>query len=310
MEINEPKNKFMPRLQIQSLSCGYKNERGYTEILKDINFYINKGEIVGLIGEIGSGKTTLLRAITGEILRSGGDIFYEGKSIFSKENYLNFRKKRIYVRQDAMDILKPRYSVEFQIKKLFKGGKYDRSNVERIFNNLGLSMDIMNMLPVQLSDGTRHRVLIAMALLIKPEILLLDEPTTGLDTYAIRGLLELLKEMAVSTSIIMINSDIIPVFQICDRIYVMKSGVIIEDGIWRDILHKPHHPYVKEIITSVPSISNRNKEYIDVDNKMEGGCVFLKKCRHMKEICKSDVPYIMDRDHGYRCLRYPEWYND
>lgn len=299
-----------PLLEINNLSCGYKTRDKYIEVVNGINFRLNRGEIVGILGEIGSGKTTLVRAIEGKIFRSQGDILFNGESIFSGRNFFKFRKKRVVVRQDSMNTLRPRYSVEFQIRKLFKGGKYRIEDVKRAFDHLNLDMDIMNMLPVQLSDGTRHRVLIGMATLIRPEILIVDEPTAGLDTMAIKGMLQLFREISDTTSIIMISSDIIPVFQLCDRIYVMKGGYLIEDGKWSDLLEQPHHPYVKDLIDSVPSIKNRNKYVKENYNGVVTGCIYSDRCRYVSEKCNGNIPYLFDGDHGYRCIKYPEWQSD
>ncbi|SMD30341.1 oligopeptide/dipeptide ABC transporter ATP-binding protein [Picrophilus oshimae] len=297
-------------LTVKNLGSGYKTTDGYIKILNDINFYLNKNEIVGIIGEIGSGKTTLLRAIRGDLYIDSGDILYNGESIFSREVYKRYREKVIYARQDSLNILKPGYSVDFQIKKLFGHGKYDLNYVKRIFDYLDLPMETLNNIPSRLSDGTRHRVVIAMSLMIRPEILLLDEPFTGLDIDAITGLLKLLKEIKDYTSIIIVSSDVVPLFRICDRIYAMRNGMILEDGKWSEILYKPHHPYVYDIINAIPSFENRNREFTFTNNMVNNGCVYIKRCRFMNESCKSEILYRYDNDHGYRCIRYPDWYND
>ncbi|MCL4345129.1 MAG: ATP-binding cassette domain-containing protein [Candidatus Thermoplasmatota archaeon] len=310
MQSNHDSRDIRPKLEIRDLSCGYRNRDNYREILRNVDFHVNKGEMVGVIGEIGSGKTTMIRAIEGKIYRSSGDILYDGESIFSGKNFFKFRKRRVVVRQDSLNALRPRYSVEFQMRKLFRGGKLDMEDVERSFRYLGLSMDIMEKLPVQLSDGTRHRVLIAMASIVKPDILIVDEPTAGLDTLGIKGMLRLFREMSSSTSIIIVSSDIIPVFQACDRIYVMRNGQILEDGKWHDLLEKPHHPYLKDLMNSVPSVKNRDRECREVNNENTGGCVYSGKCRYVNEKCSHEIPYMTDGDHGYRCINYPEWYSD
>ncbi len=297
-------------LQISNLSAGYKNREGYVEKIKDINIRIGEGEIVGIIGESGSGKTTLARALAGELFRSYGDIYYDGESIFSKKNYFEFKKRRVYVRQESLNILRPKYSVEFQFKKLFKGGKYDSEKLRRIFAYLDLDMDIIKELPEKLSDGTKHRVVLAMACLVEPEILILDEPTTGLDFESSLGLLKLLKEMKEHTSTLFLSNDVIPVFQICDRIYVMDNGMIVEDGVWDEILEKPHHPHTYDLVNYIPEFNNRNKKFVRTYNEVSGGCPSSKTCLHMREVCKNEIDYSMDGDHSYRCIRYPGWLND
>ena len=297
-------------LQISNLSSGYGDKSGYTEVLKNFDLLLEDGEIAGIVGESGSGKTTLLRTIMGELYRSDGDILHNGRSIFSRELYSEFKSKRILVRQDSLNILKPKYSVEFQLKKLYKGGKYLREDVDWAFMHLNLSQDVLEKLPAQLSDGTRHRVVLAMAAIMKPEILLLDEPTTGLDSSSILGFLNLLRDLSKSTSIIFVSSDVVPVFQVCHRIYVMKNGMLLEDGNWENLINRPYHPYTMDLVRYVPSMENRNLKYNPTDNGEDSECVFFRNCDHISDQCRTIIPYKKNGDHGYRCIRYPEWTHD
>ncbi|MGP6220450.1 ATP-binding cassette domain-containing protein [Caldiplasma sukawensis] len=297
-------------LHISKLFSGYRNGKEYIEILKNVEINAKRGEIIGITGRSGSGKTTLLRVIMGELYRSDGDILFDGESIFSKDNYFEFRKKRILVRQESFDMLRPRYSIDFQIRKMFKNGEYPLEKLKEIFQSLNIDEDVLHMLPVQLSDGNKQRVLIAMALLADPEILLMDEPTSGLDAMAIIGLLKLLKERRNGRFTIMISNDIIPLFQICDRIYIMENGRVIEDGPWDRILEKPAHPLTAEIITHIPVYENRNNKLHYERREGSYPCIYGNMCTHMGDECMGNIEYKREGEHGYLCNRYPDWYGD
>lgn len=297
-------------LQIINLSSGYKKGNEYEEILKHVEINVSRGEIIGITGRSGSGKTTLLRVINGELYRSHGDILFNGESIFSRDNYFKFRKKRILVRQESFDMLRPRYSIEFQIRKMFKKKEYPIDKLRTIFQALNIDEEVLGKLPVQLSDGNKQRVLIAMALLLDPEILLMDEPTSGLDVEAISGLLKMLKERRDNRFTIMVSNDIIPLFQICDRIYIMEYGTVIEDGPWDSILEKPAHPLTAEIINHLPVYENRNKKIHYERREGSYPCIYGNLCTHLGDKCLQTIEYKREGRHGYRCNRYPEWYGD
>ncbi|WP_287950471.1 ATP-binding cassette domain-containing protein [Acidiplasma sp.] len=297
-------------LIIKNLSSGYYQDKKYHEVIKDINLTVGENEIIGILGPNGSGKTTLLRAIMGEIYSSSGDIIYNGQSIFEKGNYSEFRNNAIYVKQDSFNSLKPLKSINFQIGKLYDWKSFDENYVKSLFSELSLDPAILQMKALQLSDGMRHRVVIAMALLKEPKILMLDEPTTGLDSISTYKLLKILKEIKKKTSIIISSNDVNALFEIADRIYIMYDGMVIEDANFNDLLKCRFHPYTDMILKYVPLYSNKNLVYTPVKNNRHGGCVFINSCPYINNECENDIPYKNINGHGYRCIRYPGWKDD
>jgi oligopeptide/dipeptide ABC transporter ATP-binding protein len=297
-------------LQVNNLHSGYYSDKKYTEILKNINMHVADHEIVGVLGANGSGKTTLMKSIMGDIYASEGDVLYNGKSIYRKENYGKYRHVAIYVKQDSFNSLKPLKTVNFQIGKLYDWKSFDKEYVRLLFKELNLDPEIFNMKAIQLSDGMRHRVVIAMALLTNPELLVLDEPTTGLDSISTYNLLIMLKTIKKKASVLFSSNDVNALFQVCDRVYILYGGEIIEDGEYSSILDGPFHPYTDTLLKYVPLYSNRNREYIEINNKKYGGCVFINNCRYWTKECESQIEYRTINNHGVRCINYPGWKND
>jgi|GEM_PF-513236 len=297
-------------LHVKNLYSGYYNNKKYTQILKNINLNVENNEIVGVLGANGSGKTTLMKSIIGDIYASDGNVLYNGKSIYLKENYSKFRRVAIYVKQDSFNSLKPLKTVNFQIGKLYDWKSFDKEHVKTLFMELNLDPEIFNMKATQLSDGMRHRVVIAMALLTNPELLILDEPTTGLDSISTYNFLSLLKNIKQKTSILFSSNDVNALFQVCDRVYVLYGGEIIENGEYSDILAQPFHPYTDMLLKYVPLYSNINRKYTEVNNNKHKGCVFINNCPYQNIRCESEIEYRTVDNHGIRCINYPGWKND
>ena len=297
-------------LQVAGLYSGYYHNREYTEILRNINMHVDENEIVGILGPNGSGKSTLIKSIIGDIYASRGDVLYNGKSIYSKNNYHEYRNSTIYVKQDSFNSLKPLKTVNFQIGKLYNWKSFDRQYVESIFMELNLEPEILNMKATQLSDGMRHRVVISMALLKNPELLVLDEPTTGLDSISTHNFLSILKDIKKHSSVLISSNDVNALFEICDRVYILYGGQIIEYGKYSGILESRYHPYTEMLFRYIPLYSNRNIEYVAVNNKKYNGCAFINNCPFQYQVCESEITYETINDHGFRCIRYPEWKDD
>jgi peptide/nickel transport system ATP-binding protein len=297
-------------LDVTNLYSGYYDNGKYTEILKDINMNINENEIVGILGPNGSGKTTLLKSIIGDIYTSHGNISYMGNSIYGKNNYRQYRNSIIYVKQDSFNSLKPLKTINFQIGKLYNWKSFDEVKVASIFKDLDLDPEILKMKAMQLSEGMRHRVVIAMALLKDPKLLVLDEPTTGLDSIATYKFLEKLKNIKKHSSILISSNDVNSLFEISDRIYVIYGGQVIENGKYSEILEIPMHPFTDMLLKYVPVYSNRNLNFIPRNNDKNTGCVFIGHCPYIRKLCEAEIEERDFNGHSVRCIRYPEWKND
>jgi oligopeptide/dipeptide ABC transporter, ATP-binding protein, C-terminal domain len=297
-------------LQVRNLYSGYYENKQYTPILNNINMHIGNNEIVGVLGANGSGKSTLIKSLLGEIYASKGDVTYEGESIYKKENYVKFRREAIYVKQESFNSLKPLKTINFQIGKLYDWKPFDEERVKLLFANLNLDPQILKMKAIQLSEGMKHRVVITMALLTDPKLLVLDEPTTGLDSISIYNFLTLLKTIKKKTSVLISSNDVNAIFEICDRIYILYDGEIIEDGLYSDIRDTPYHPYTEMLMRYTPLYSNRNVALVKTHNNKNDGCAFIDNCPHNRVQCETKIEYNTTGTHGYRCIRAKEWKHD
>ncbi|AAT44035.1 ABC transporter ATP-binding protein [Picrophilus oshimae] len=312
-------------LEVKNLNAGYMSEGGYIRVVNDVSFEIKVGEILGIAGESGSGKTTLVSAIYNSLTYPGiiesGTVLFGGKEILkmSREELRQIRGVDItYVPQGSMDSLNPVKTIENQFNDLFisHGGNITREYVINLLNSVGLSESVLSKYPHEISGGMKQRVIIAMALLYRPKLVVMDEPTTGLDVLVQYEILKMIKNMQknLNLSIIIITHDISLLFQIADRIMVLYGGEILEFGNYKDLLSNPKHPYTKLLLDSIPSILRPVDKLATIPGEPMNfisrpeGCVFYPRCPFSKETCSRIHPelYIVDNVE-YRCLRFPEW---
>ena len=257
---------------VKNLSIGFKSQKGKEiSILRNITTNIKKGETVGIVGESGSGKSTLALAMMGYVKH--GLYTMSGECLFNSSNLLNMTnrdlekirgRKIAMIPQNAGQSLTPNLKIGYQIEEALKLhtnlNKEEReSKISDLLNKVRLpSPDIMALrYPHELSGGQQQRVAVAMALAGNPELLLLDEPTTGLDVTTQAHVLELLKDIAkdTGTSMVYVSHDLGAIAQVCDRVIVMYAGEIVLEGPVRKILKEPIHPYTHGLLNSIPKLS-------------------------------------------------------
>jgi peptide/nickel transport system ATP-binding protein len=220
--------------------------------------HIEAGEIVGLVGESGSGKTTLAlaSALLGKI--SAGQIHLSGESIIgiSRSRMRRLRSEIQVVFQDPHGSLDPRQTVRSGISELrsLHPERTDWITDAELLDKVGLIEDLLDHLPHELSGGQAQRVSIARALLLRPSLLVADEPTSALDVSVQAQILNLLLQLRATEQIavLLISHDLSVVRNLCDRVYVMKDGRVVEAGDTEDLLASPSHPYTRELITAIP----------------------------------------------------------
>ncbi|MCL5047655.1 MAG: ABC transporter ATP-binding protein [Firmicutes bacterium] len=321
-------------LSVRDLSVEYRGERT-TKAVKNVNFELRKGEILGIAGESGCGKSTLAYAITnmlkhpayitsGEVLYAQGD---SGNTVdilrLEHEQLRNFRWTEIsMVFQSAMNALNPVTSLKKQFSDIFLAHKPGMTKAERLEKSIrllemvGLNKNIINQFPHELSGGMRQRVVIAMALCYMPNIVIMDEPTTALDVVIQRDILDeiirLQKEL--NFSIIFITHDISLLLEISDRLLIMYAGEIAEQARTEAIVSRALHPYTNGIMLSIPDLYGQRRELRGIPGMPPDlsldipGCPFRPRCSEAFEPCSTWPPpkifVANEPDHFVRCHKY------
>ena len=236
-------------LSVSHVSGGY-HEGGrfrkgtYQEVLHDVTFDVHDGELLGLVGESGTGKSTLSRAILGIIQPDQGSITH-------------YTKRPQMIFQDPYSSLNPAYTVEWIMEEPLRiYGKYDaperKRRVREMLRRVELPEEVLEAKPAELSGGQRQRVSIATALIQRPKFLIADEPVSALDVTIQAQILKLLKTLRdeLDLSYLFISHDLNVVYQLCDRVLVMKSGRIVEQGTVDDIFNHPKEDYTKQLLAA------------------------------------------------------------
>ena len=314
---------------VKNLSIGFRSKKNdEISILRNITTNIKKGETVGIVGESGSGKSTLALAMMGYVKQ--GLYTIKGECLFKSSNLLEMKNKDLeqirgrkiaMIPQNAGQSLTPNLKIGYQIDEALRlhtnFNKFERDKkISELLNKVRLpSPETMAFrYPHELSGGQQQRVAVAMALAGKPDLLLLDEPTTGLDVTTQAHVLELLKFIAkdTGTSMVYVSHDLGAIAQVSDRIIVMYAGEIVLEGPARSILKSPIHPYTYGLLKSIPKLSLSG-----LPDSMPGsqpqpgnigrGCSFYDRCEIAEDKCKKNSPgleYISELQTSVRCFNY------
>ena len=313
-------------LEIRGLKVSYND----IEVVRGIDLCIDKGECVGLVGESGCGKSTIGLSITKLIPREKGrinvgSILLEGKDILSldPDGLRAIRGRKIsYVFQDPFSSLNPVFTIYDQLKEALPGKENTEEVISRILDSVGLSKIVGNkrIYPHELSGGMQQRVMIAMAIASKPDLLVLDEPTTALDVTIQNQILELIMELKnkMKLSILFISHDLKTIFRLSDRVAVMYAGIIIEAGPKENIISQPMHPYTMGLVGSIPSFEHRKERFNAIEGKaplfsdLPKGCKFHPRCKFRIDRCLKEEPHLEETSSVgvSRCIRAKEQFFD
>jgi peptide/nickel transport system ATP-binding protein len=305
-------------IRIKDLVVTYPTERGEIRAVDRVSLTVGKGEILGLIGESGSGKSTLGGALLNHIPPPGritqGEVTVGSTLVtsLSGEALRVFRwKKAAVVFQSAMNALDPVQTVGSQIVETMRQhmeiSKREAMNrAEELLRLVKIDPSLVFAYPHELSGGMRQRVIIAMSLCLNPEIIIADEPTTGLDVVVQSGILQMLKDIRdkLGLTIILISHDISIMGAMCDRIAVMYAGKIIEVGRTSDIINRPSHPYTEALLGTILEIGRSGQAAERIPgappNMMSppGGCRFHPRCRYAFEKCRELEPPLIPYSDG------------
>jgi len=331
MQATEINNKNEPSsvLVIDSLDVQYATENGAVKAVRDVSLKIEEGETVGVAGESGSGKSTLALAIMRYLGQNGGitegDIYFNGQSLLdlSQSELRKFRGNRIsHVAQDPKTSLNPSITVGEQIAETVRIHRNvsKQESMERTYEvlhrvNFPDPQFNSEKHPHELSGGMQQRVLLAIALVSEPELLILDEPTTGLDVTTQAKILDLIENLkeTLDTSVLLITHDLGVIAEIADRVSIMYAGEIMEHGPIDAVFRDPTNPYTQGLLAALPGERSK-KELRPIEGKIPSltdipdGCIFADRCEFAEEACRSDQ--ITDEvvsekgNHQTKCRRW------
>lgn len=319
-------------LEIKDLKLEFKQEKNYIKVLNGISFDLYKGETLGLVGESGCGKSVTSLSIMGLLdvppaRYSQGEIIYKGEDLLKKtEKQMEaIRGNQIaMIFQEPMTSLNPVLTIGSQIEEiLFIHQKPTKKQAkEKAIDMLRQvkiprAEKVYSAYPFELSGGMRQRVMIAIALACMPQILIADEPTTALDVTIQAQILELMIQLKekMDTSILFITHDLGVVAEMCDRVVVMYSGLIVEKSDVVTIFHNPKHPYTRGLLKSIPRLGDSRgilptiKGQVPLPGTVNVGCKFADRCDDVMSICKTEDPELIEvgDDHVCRCWLYTQY---
>lgn len=304
-----------PLLDISHVSLSFDTYRGTLEAVHDITLHVNSGETVGIVGESGCGKSVTSQAVM-KLLPStvthytSGHIYWDGEDIipYTEKQMNRLRGKDMaMVFQDPMTSLNPVFTIGEQIEEGLRLHS-DLTKTERHAKALELLQQVgitspeerLHQYPHELSGGMRQRCLIAMALSCRPRLLFADEPTTALDVTTEAQVLALLCKLQHETgmAMVLISHNLGVIAQICQRVYVMYAGCIVETGSVEDIFYRPAHPYTRGLLESLPDLAQKDKVIVGIDGqapdlfRMPKGCRFFRRCPQAMQICTHALPKL------------------
>ena len=303
-------------LEFKDYSIGFKDDGGNIyNLLDKVTFDIEEGKALGVVGESGCGKSmtslSIMRLLPPNMVHQGGEILYKGEDLLKKteaEIQKTRGKEIAMVFQEPMTSLNPVLTIGFQIGEVLKK-HYPDMNKEQIRKKVIEQLELVGIpspekrleqYPHEFSGGMRQRVMIAMAVVCKPNLLIADEPTTALDVTIQAQVLEIMQRLKDKGSLMLVTHNLGIVSEICDDVVVMYAGRVVERGSTEEIFDNPCHPYTKGLMAAIPSLSVKQEELysipgtVPVAKNFAEGCRFADRCKEIGEACKNSIPPIKE----------------
>lgn len=320
-----------PLLQVKGLkkffpvySGVFRKEIGSVKAVNGIDFTINQGEVLGIVGESGCGKSTAGRAAIRLIEPTSGEIYFEGKDLlnFSHKELKKVRSEIQMVFQDPYASLNPRHTVGDSIGEgaIYHGIINNKNEmagyVAEVLEKVGLSSDVMDRYPHEFSGGQQQRICIGRAIAVNPKLIVCDEAVSALDISVQAQILNLFADLKerLKLSYLFISHDLSVVRHICDRVVVLYLGKVMESGNAKEIFENPKHPYTQALLAAVPRDHPSSvKKYIALKGEIPSamnppsGCPFRTRCPYARDICAETPPHKFvntsdEGDHSYHCI--------
>ena len=324
-------------LEVNNMKVSFRTYAGVAHAVRGVDFHLDKGETLAIVGESGCGKTVTSKAIMGLLppansmvnREEGAEILFHGENLldYTEEQMVDVRGSKIsMIFQDPMTSLNPTMKIGDQIMEsiLIHNKNMSKADAEKEALKMIELVKIpnakqrMKQYPFEFSGGMRQRAMIAVALACKPEVLIADEPTTALDVTIQAQIMDLIGELQkeLNMAVILVTHDLGVVASVADRIQVMYAGKIVERGTVDEIFYKSTHPYTRALLSSVPKVHTENKEELyslkgtppDLINPPTG-CSFAPRCEYGMRVCRQSYPGITTFSDSQECscwLHHPK----
>ena len=310
-----------PLLAVRDLRVDFTVHRSVVRAVRGVSFTLARGETLAVLGESGSGKSVTAQAVMGLLdprrARVGGAVEFQGIDLLrttpaERRRYQGRRIAMIF--QDALAALNPVVSVGTQIAEVLRvhdGAPKSaaRARAVELMDRVRIPAagNRYDSYPHQLSGGMRQRIMIAMALALRPDILIADEPTTALDVTVQAQIMQLLMQLRDDTgmALLFITHDLAVSAEVADRIAVMYSGRIVESGSAAEVYANPRHPYTVGLLNSVPRVAARGRRLTPITGSppslsaLPSGCTFHPRCPMARDICRTDDPPVLTTSPGH-----------
>jgi len=313
-----------PLLEVKNLCVEYVTPKGNVRAVDDVSFRIDEGEVFGLAGESGSGKSTaamaVMRLLQSPAIITGGSATFRGRDIFAmgEEELRRFRWKEIaLVFQSAMNALNPVMTIGAQITDVIithekTSKKVALERAEELLKLVGINNSRLGSYPHELSGGMRQRVVIAIALALRPPLLFMDEPTTALDVVVQKEILQQIAELKekLGFSILFITHDLSLMLEFCDKIGILYAGRLCEIAAAKPLLADPTHPYTRGLMNSFPELHGQRHRMEGISGSppdmlhLPKGCRFHPRCKEGKPECEEKLPPLLEirSNHKSACI--------
>ena len=319
-------------LQVQNLTTVFHTDRGDMNAVEGVSFHVDRGEILGLVGESGCGKSVTSQSIL-RLYDERREVSYRGKILFEGRDLLSVSEKEMrgirggdiaMVFQDSLSSLNPILTCGDQIMESMRihqrlSRRKAREKAVELLRLVGIpgAEKRIDQYPHELSGGMRQRVMIACALSCRPKLLIADEPTTALDVTIQAQIMELIVELnkKLDMAVLLITHDLSVVAETCSRVAVMYLGQIVEEGPVCDLFEHPRHPYTRGLLKSIPTVKGGEREdlyiiegTVPLLSQIPQGCRFCPRCPCAVPACAENMPGLITLPSGQktRCLRSSE----